>query len=349
MGHFTITDFTPRDMLRLLEEMPRPTNFLQSMFVKERNATNKVVLDIDKIFGKQLVARYSSREGDMNVVGKGGFSTNHFVAPYVTEKFCYKPSDIDIRGAGLTVYDDQVAYLSRFVERALNDLEDRFDRLEELQLAEALQEGTVTVDGKETNYTIDFEQSADHLVDSLDTDWSDPDAPMLDNLATYSALISDTGAPPPDVMICGGLAGACIPKNTAFLAALDNRRLMTGEINYQQLNQQRATYIGRVTGIGFDLAVYVYQGIYEKMVDGTRTAYRYIDPWNVILGSTNADVRFHYAKIENFKTGDFIGTRFPNQTEDDDGRQRAISLESSPLVGFHQTNAFVRLTVGSDD
>ena len=94
MGHFTITDFTPRDMLRLLEEMPRPTNFLQSMFVKERNTTNKVVLDIDKIFGRQLVARYSSREGDMNVVGKGGFSTNHFVAPYVTEKFCYKPSDI---------------------------------------------------------------------------------------------------------------------------------------------------------------------------------------------------------------------------------------------------------------
>jgi len=349
MGHFTITDFTPRDMLRLLEQMPRPTNFLQSMFVKERNTTNKTVLDIDKIFGRQLVARYSSREGDMNVVGKGGFSTNHFVAPYVTEKFCYKPSDVDVRGAGLTVYDDQVAYLSRFVERAMNDLEDRFDRLEELQLAEALQEGTVTVDGKETNYTIDFEQKDTHLVDSVDTDWSDPTADMLGDIATYSQLIADTGASPPNIAVCGGKAGGCIPKNTAFVNSLDNRRILTGEINYQQLNRQRATYIGRVMGIGFDVAVYVYSGIYEKMVDGTRTAYNYIDPWNVILGSTNADVRFHYAKIENFKTGDFIGTRFPNQTEDDDGRQRAISLESSPLVGFHDTDAFVRLTVGSDD
>lgn len=344
----TITDFTPRDMLRLLEQMPRPTNFLQTMFVKEKNTTNKTVLDIDKIYGKQLIARYSDRDGDMNQVGKDGFETLTFIAPYVTEKIAIKPSDVDIRLAGETVYSDPAMFLSRFVERSLADLEARFDRLEELQLAQALQEGVVTVQGKDVDREIDFEQDATHLVDAGTVDWSDTDADIIGDCSDYCQLVEDTGAPACDVLILGRSAANAFRQNTGILANLDNRRVNTGEINYRQLVDQRATYLGRLAGIGFDLEVYSYHGIYEYISSGTRTSAPYIDKWNAIFGSRAADIRMHYAKIENFKAGDFIGTRLPNQWETQDGKSRFISMESSPMIGFHQTNSFVRVTVGAD-
>jgi len=342
-----VAQYTPREMLRLMEQYPMPTNFLSSMFVKERNTTNKIYLEIDKIFGGQLVAGFTSRNGAPNIVGKAGYENHIHVAPYIYEQIPYTPSDVDIRQAGTTVYDNSAQYLGRRVESWLTDLEGRFNRNEEMQVAEALQTGVVLVQGKDVDYTVDFDMPAANIITLTGTDmWSDTtNSDPVQDLEDWAEQIEDSGAPGPDVLIGERKAMNYLINHPKVTGMIDNRRIERGEINVRLIRAQRATYLGTLRGQGLDIDLYSYQGMYEKVESGTKNSYRYMNDYTVVLASTSMDFRFHYGKIENFKTGDFIGERFPNRWESDDGKRRYLTMESSPLVGFHQPSAVVAAIV----
>ncbi len=337
--------FTPREMLAMMKQFPRPTDFLSSLFVKIRNMTNKTHIEIDKVIGNQVAAGYVSRQAGPNVVGKAGFNTLMHVAPYLYEQIPIKPSDLDVRAAGSDVYANPMDFYAARYSTWLGQLEDRFIRTEEQQVAEALLTGKVVVAGKGVAYEVDFGQDGTHIKDvSGSTPW-DTTGNFLDNIQAWVQQIDDTGAPGPNVLVGSSSAMRAAIDDDEVQALMDNRRVERGEINPRLIREQRATYLGNLRGIGFDLDLYSYQGMYQDISTGTAVTKRYItDKW-VILGSTAADVRFHYAKIENFKTGDFMGKRFPNNWESPDGKNRFLTMESSPLVGLHQTNAFIAAKV----
>ena len=322
-----VTQYTPKEMLRMMLQVPLPTNFLSSMLINERNMTNKTIIEIDQ------------------VIGKSGLSTLLHVAPYMYEQLPYKPSDVDVRGSGSTVYDDSAAFLAGRVERWLTDLENRFIRAEERQMAEALQSGIVTVSGKDVDYVVDFKQKAAHLLDvSISAPWTGA-ADKLAQIQEWAQLISDTGAPGAGILIADTKAMNLLLADTAILALLDNKRVERGEINFTQLREQRATFCGTLRGPGFDIDLYSYQGMYQTAAGSVLTTNRYMNDNTIILTSREMDTRFHYAKIENFKTGDFRGQRFPNHWETEDGKNRYMTMESSPLVGLHQPDGVVRVIV----
>lgn len=340
-----IAQYQVREMLALMRQRPRPTTFLSNLFVKSRRTSKTKYLEIDQIFGGQMVAGYVNRQGGPNVVGKGGYQTLIHVAPYVYEQLAYTPSDVDTRMAGNTVYDD-VDPVAMLVAEWLADLEDRFVRLEELQVAEALQDGIITVQGKDVDYTVDFQQSAEHKKTLTGDDrWGEVDEDILGNLRDWNEEIIDTGAPAPDVLIGDTKSIALLKANDEIRSLLDNRRIDTGAINPRQIRDQRATYEGRLAGSGFDVDIYTYQGMYQSIDSGVKTNHRYMDEYTVILASTSMDFRFHYGKIENFKAPGFMGTRFPNRWESQDGKQRFITMESGPMAGLHQPDAVIRCKV----
>jgi hypothetical protein len=340
-----VAQYTPKEMVRMMTQVPLPTNFLSAMLINERNITNKTIIEIDKVLGNQVVAGYVNRQGGPNVVGKAGYDTLLHVAPYIYEQLPYKPSDVDVRGADSTVYDNPAAYLATRVEAWLTDLENRFIRAEERQLAEALQTGKVEVDGKDVKYTIDFQQKATHLIDiSVSAPWTGA-ADKLAQIEGWCQQIDDTGAPGAGIMIGDSKSMNLLINDTAILALLDNKRVERGEINFELLREQRATFLGTLRGIGMNIDLYSYQGMYQTVNGATLTTHRYMNDNTIILTSRQMDTRFHYAKIENFKTGDFMGQRFPNRWESEDGKNRYITMESSPLVGLHQPDAVISVIV----
>lgn len=340
-----IAQYTPREMLQMMEQYPLPTNFLSSMFVKDRNETNKTVLEIDKLFGGQLVAGFTSRQGGPNIVGKAGGDTHIHIAPYIYEQVPYTPSDVDVRQAGTTVYDNSAQYLGQRVERWLSDLENRFNRNEEMQIAEALQTGQVHVQGKDVDYLVDYDMKAGHLITLAGADMWDGTPDKLAQLEAWAEMIEDTGAPGPDVLVGERKAMNMLINDDDIKDMIDNRRIDRGEINVRLIRGQRATYLGTLRGAGLDIDLYSYQGMYETIEAGVKTTHRYMNDYTVILASTQQDFRFHYGKIENFETGDFIGQRFPNRWQTRDGKRRYLTMESSPLAGFHQPDAVVTVVV----
>lgn len=343
--------YTPRMMAAAMRQYPRPTNFLMSMIGVNNNIirTNKKYIELDKVFGNHVVAGFTDRQGEPHVVGKGSFENRIHVAPYYKERVTFTPSDVDTRDAGTTIYEDQSNQIDRMVARGLNELQDRLDRAEELQTAEALQTGQINVSGKDVNYTIDFGMKAGHIITLAGADrWTEATPPdMLGQMSDWAQLIEDTGAPSPEWVIGERSAMDNLIKNTNILAYLDNRRVERGEIDIRLIRGQRATYLGTLRNVGLDVDLYAYQGMYSKMDAGTLTNYRYMNTAQIIMGSSLSDVRKYYTKIENLKAGGFMADRFPHIYQEADGSAEHLQVESGPMVGLHQPDAFVTVITTS--
>jgi len=340
-----VVQYSSREMLEAFKLAPRPTTFLQDMFVKKRNFTNKTTLEIDIDKGGQTIAPYVSRVGsDPTVVGKGGYDTLLHAAPYLYDEIIYTPSDADQRVPGETIYEsDPMGNIDTRVGDWLNKLRDRCIRREEQQLAEAMQTGKAVISGKDVDYTIDYQMDANHIITLAGADiWGSGTEKKIDQFEAWSALIQDKGEPAPDVCIMDLNAGQLLRKDTDFLALLNNRRVEMGEINPRQIKEKRATYMGALQAAGVDIDFYVYQGIYKNDA-GASVGFMNAD--QLILGSTMARTEFHYAKIENFNAPSFMGRQFPMQGIEPKGKRGFVSLESGPMAGFHNPDAFVTVNV----
>jgi hypothetical protein len=345
-----IGQYTRREMLELVRLRPRPTTFLQSMFVKREQIHGTKILEIDQIFGGRVSAGYVNRQDKGHVVGKGGFKNLIHIAPYVKELYDYTSSDVDERLAGQTQYESGPDPIAAFISEALADIEDRIIRLEEAQLAEALISGTVTVTGKGVDYTVDFGQAVAHKIALTGTArWTESTGDIIGNLQTWSLLPVRAGSKKPNVLVADVEAMELILANTTIKALLDNRRVDIGMINPREIAGQDADYVGHIAYPGFSLDLYTYQGERVVVSAGTPTSTPYLDSHRVILTNTEMDCRRHYGKIENLLCSGFRGKRFVNQWMENDGSTGHMSIESAPLIGLHEPSAVVSalVTAGS--
>lgn len=342
--------YTPRSMIAAMIQKPRPTSFLQDMTGVNNNIQrhNTKVIEIDKVFGNQLVAGYVARHGKANALGKRGYENHFHVAPYLKEMFSLTDEDTEVRDPGTTIYDGIGSFMPK-LGKGLDELRDRFRLVDEVQLADAMNTGTITIQGEGVDYVIDFDQAAAHLVTLTSTDlWSDTtNSDPSENLREWAELIDDKGAPNPEWVIGDTTAMRAFTRHPKVTGALDLRRVENGGLNYSLLRQQRATYIGRWVDIGVDVELYSYNGYYETSDGSTITQNRFMPAGTVFMGSSMGDMRKHFAKISNVKARDlnFFADQFPLIIEPDDGSSISVQLESSPMIGMHQPNAFVRAKV----
>lgn len=339
-----VVQYTTREMLDAMKQAPRPTTFLQDLVIGRRLYTDKTILEIDIDKGGETISPYVSRVGDPTPVGKDGFDTLLHAAPYIYDEITYTPSDGDQRTVGETIYQsDAQSNIDTRTADWLNKLQDRMIRREEQQVAEALQTGKVVVSGVGTAYTVDYQMDAGHIITLTGGDvWGSSTELKIDQFEAWSTLIQDKGAPTPEWAVLDFNSAQLLRKDSVFLALLDNRRVKMGEIDFKTINGQRASFIGTLDAIGLNIDLYSYQGSYKNDA-GTRV--RFMNDDQLILGSSQARVDMHYAKIENFNAPRFIGRQFPQMGIEPKGKKGYVSLESGPLVGLHQPDAFVTVNV----
>lgn len=344
-----INQTTPRTMIEAMRQAPRPTTLLQDLTgVNSRiRRHNTKYIEIDKVFGDQLIATYVARNGKAKPLGKKGYENHIHLAPYLKTIFTMTDEDTEVRDPGTTVYDGIGSFTPKLAE-GLNVMRDRFMRVDEQQLATALNTGAIAVSGEGVSYTISFDQDAGHLITLTGTDvWTNAASTPAANLRTWSQLPIRKGAPSPSWMVGDVDAIVAFAEHADITGKLDNRRIEQGQIDPEQLELQNATYYGTWKDAGVFLDLYTYQGFYETTDGSTVTKVNYMPAGTVFLGSRNADVRKHYCKISNTKARDlnFFADEFPLMIEPDDGSSISVQLESSRMIGLHQPNAFVRAKV----
>lgn len=344
-----VNEFTSRDMLSVMRQEPKNTTFLSSMFVGQRTTHSTKNINLDRVFGNRLTARYTNRHGDPAKLGRTGFSNIPFVAPYTYEEYEFSPSDLDDRLPGRTEWDvDPEENAAVFIDGALENLNTRLDVLEEKQVAEVLQTGELVVAGKGVSYTIDYGMAAGNKPTLTGGDrWSEASTrDILGDLQSWADIIEDAGAPTPGMVIGDRVSMGYVLADATIQAYLDNRRIEIGMLAPRYNPEQRATFIGTLNYPGLSLQLWSYHGTYDY-IDGSgdKQSARFMNANTVVMTSSSMNFSYEYGKIENFNAPGFRGARFPSYVEAPNGKTRSIMMESSPLPGFNQPDAVVAATV----
>lgn len=339
--------FNTRTMMRMLEQLKPAKTWLRDTIFNVATTHTSEYIDIDVQKGSRRIAVYVHPLHEGKMVDREGFKTFSYKAPYTKEKMVTTAQLYLNRQAGNTIYTGGETPTSRAQQQLgkdLRSLNQRIDRLEEVQAAEAIQTGKVTCIGEGINQIVDYQMSATHLPVLTGTDkWSDhtnsdPNA----DLSNWSLLIQQDSGLVPNRAIMGIDAAQDYLRNDKVLKDLDTRRLQAGQIDVTALAENGVQFLGDVRRPGLTVELYTYVEWYYDVV--AKVEKPLINPDKVIFYNTGARAERHYGAIEDLDALS-VTARFAKSWTTKDPSARWVMVQSAPLTAPHQIDAFLTATV----
>jgi len=327
--------FDYREMMGLLEKSFPPRVFLLDTFFPsvKTHETEHIDLDI-KRRGRRLAAFVSAtKEG--KVVDRSGYEAKSFRPPYIKEKKVTTAEDVLKRQPGELIYATPLSpeeRANRKLGEDLSDLRERQLRRICWMAAQLLLSGKVVCQGDGIDVTVDFGMSSDHVITlGAEDKWSVATSDPVGDLIDWKMIVSQDSGLVPDVAILGTDVAKAIRKNSLVMEQLNNRRVELGQINPQDL-PNGVTYIGNLESVD----LYSFDDWYE---DDEGDLQPMVPSGKVILGSSKAENFMHYGAIKDLgcmAVTDF----FPKSWVENDPSARFVMLQSAPIPGMHDIDAF---------
>ncbi|MCF6179865.1 MAG: major capsid protein [Geopsychrobacter sp.] len=342
----TVSLFKPRTMMAAIDQRQGPTTFLLRTFFPGEEIFGTKAVDIEIIKGKRRLAPFVSPVRKGKLIEKEGRSMSTFEPPYVKPLKTLSPSDLAAPNAGETIYAGGKNHAQRLAEKTgklLAEADDDITAREEWMAAQALDSGIIVVKGDGVDTAVDFGMSGSHKVTLTGTDlWtdqanSDPGA----DLRTWAELNAKDSGVVSTIALMGTDSGAAFSNHPKVTAKLDNKNIEQGKID-PKLLPEGVTFLGTYRDIGVNIDIYTYQSWFTDD-DGITKSYMPVD--KVWLGSDKAKNKKLYAAIQDLDAGNFAVRRFPKSWTTPDPSMRFILVQSAPLPGLLQPDAFVSAKV----
>jgi len=336
----TIDMYTPRLMMRALDQVKVPKRFFHSTFFSRTftHTTKEVELDVRK--SKRRVAVYVSPIQDGVVVEREGFETRVTKPAYVKEMTTLRPQELETRAFGENIYNPMspAQRAAQTLGEDLAMLDERLVRREEIMCAEAVLTGKVNVRGKGINVQVDFGyvDGVNKVIPAIS--WGNSDADPMRDMDTWRRNT---------VQRCGFLPNICIVGSEVAWAIINNPKLeeRLNIINFQMGRiapgggnlAEGIMYYGEImlpTGI---VPLYSYDEWYTDPVTGEDVPMFPAD--TLLFGSTQVRSEFHYGLIQNLRSLQ-AASRFAFSWQKDDGSARFVQLESAPMPNLFEVDAF---------
>ncbi|MCQ4274517.1 major capsid protein [Stutzerimonas degradans] len=334
--------FDTRTMLEAVEQMKPARRFLQQTFfnagVPRTFATKNV--DIDIIKGQRKMAPFVHPRLPGSTVLRDGYASNTYAPPYIQPKLETTAELILKRAAGDNPYatTTPLERAGRQLGKDLADLDDQIARREEWMCAQALSTGQIRVLGEGVDDTIDFLMAADHKI-TLTTDvWTAAASDPLANLRAWKRKIAKDSGRTANVAVLSGEATDAFQSNDMVMKQLNTRRVDLGLIVPQEL-PDGVTYLGYLNDPGIDL--YAYD---EWYLDDAGDEQPMIAAGGLILGASNTRNAMLYGAIQDLEaieSGMVEAARFPKSWVTQEPSARWLKLQSAPLAGLLEPDAFI--------
>ena len=340
--------FDLRTMLAAVERMPRPRRFLTTTFFgAEPIVAPTEHIDIDIIKGNRRMAPFVMPNRPGSVVKRSGSVMRSYKPAYVKPKMPTRAGHLLSRQAGENVYSTRTP-LDRAGDqlgRDMQDLDDRISRREEWMIARALTTGQVHVIGDGVNDIIDYQMDAENLVTEA-TLWTAAGADPIADLRKYKRRVSKKSGRTANACVMSAEAADAFLSNEKVLEKLNTRRVDMGMIKPEQL-PDGVTYLGYINDPGLDL--YSYDEWFtpdsdseedESLLDDEPM----IPAGGLIVGTTSSRNSMLYGAIEDVEAiegGLFDVDRYPKSWTEKDPGVRWLMMQSAPIPGFHEPDAFV--------
>jgi len=290
-------------LIDVYAERSTPTSFLRSFFPVTTSPTKEISIEVQRGTEKIAVDVMRGSEGNRNAFS---LSTEKiFVPPYFREYFDATDIDLYDRLFGSTEISGAVfaAFLSRVADR-LRMLQDKIERAYELQCAQVLQTGIVTLNN---GVNIDFKRKADSMVDLNATTgyWTVNGHDLYADIVTGGNFLRQKGKIQGGTMnlILGAGALSAMFANTVFVARQDLVNMPLDTLRPPQRDSVGGVYHGQISAGPYRVNVWSYPEFYDN-ANGDSTPY--IDDDNAILLPETPRFKLSFAAVPQLLKGDSV-------------------------------------------
>lgn len=323
----------------LVERGFQATQFLREIIGGTGETTHSTAkIDFDSISDSHQIAPYIKRGDNATTVTNQGFQTNSYQPPLIMVETPINPKDLEIKAPGRNEYDS--ADLSRIGEmliKANRNKEAMIQRAEELQYAELMQSGAITVrdvNGNALGDAIDYQRNAALTTaltggDRWDQSGSDP----IELLEGFIRTMNSKNGNTPTKLILGINSGAAFMGNAKVQEKADILRgQMDAAFNREWIEKFKAR---KVFDNAAGMEVWIYNGFYRNSAGEIV----YYVPENGAILVNPADFENHYGGVteivqdENGERTEMIAAkRIMDIRVNKDIKQTVARIESAPLA-----------------
>lgn len=285
-------------LVDIYQERPKTSGLLRSFFKVKEVLTRYVSVEV--IRGTELVAIDVLRgtQGNYNTFSKS--TERIYEPPFYREYFNISAlQGYDTVFGSEIVSDRSFAILIDEVRTKLNTIVDMIERAYELQCAQVLETGIVTMANGDN---INFGRKGGSLVDNSSTTWATGTNNPLTHLASGAKFLRETGKCQGAnvVAIMGASAFAALLNNESFQKQKDIKDISTGMLREPQRNAVGGSYHGRQSIGSYTCDIWTYPESYEN-TSGTNVPY--INDKKVVMVPENPNFTLAFAGVPAIVNG----------------------------------------------
>jgi hypothetical protein len=328
--------FGTREMTEAIEQLKPVGNFFRATFFgRPPEEHNSETVDIDLYKGQRKVAAYTRSSAKSTPLARTKFKTGGFTIPYIKLSRSLEAAQTLLRMPGENIYNNRTP-AQRAQEQIVKDLaeiEEAIQRAEELQAAQAIINGKVTIKGEEIDAEIDLQRDAALTFVSA-TLWDAAGVDIHALLRSWARLVFQKSGFTPDIAIMSPEALDAFFADPGVQNLLDNRRISAGNVD---TSQSTAPFPGaRRYGEFAGFEIWEYHELYLDEADNTEKTL--VPAKNVVLASRNMRCKPHYGPIKDF--GALVPMRrFAKSIEEQDPSMKVAIVQTAPAFINHDPDA----------
>lgn len=341
-------EFT-KTLIAVYQERLKPTAFLRSFFPTVTAPTKYVSIEVERMGEKIAVDVVRGTEGNRNSFSRSSEKT--YLPPIWREYFDATQLDLYDRvlGAQGNAQAPLFAALLNSVADRIGTLQDKIERAKELQCAQVLQTGIVTLQHGDN---IDFKRKNTSIVDAGAGNYFannvDP-FKMFEAGATFLRQVGRSGDGTFNAIL-GSTALADLLANTKFLARQNTFNMVLDSVIMPVRNALGMTFHGTITAGAYKVQLWAYPQFYDAAADNASTPY--IDPKLVVMLPTMPNFKFAHAAVPQligepgqepiqgeYVVGDYVDRRLATHIFDIQSAAVPIPVAVDQIYTFRGTAA----------
>ncbi len=326
-----MADYTTREMIEAINQVPPVRSFLQRTFfpVDQAHVSEKVEFDVRK--GKRIMAPFVSPRKGGKVITRQGFHTNQFTTPKIAPERPMTVDDITKRLIGENVYSQKTPEEreDELLSNDMTELEESIDRRKEWMARQVLYEGKVDVVDEEEgiDIQIDFRFTNIYVL-AEDEQWFLATVNPVKTLRPIrKSIIRKTGKAP-DIMIFASDVIESFMENPAVLEAMDVLNMKNVKIEPRVVDPA-LTFYGRIAEL--DMDIYTYD---EWFLNDDGEEESIIPPGTVLMAHSDGEGQIEYGlvtQMEDKKFRSYVGRLVPKIWADETDEVKKVRMTSRPL------------------
>jgi hypothetical protein len=320
-------------LIDVYQERIRPTSFLGSFFPKVPSPTKLVSIEVERGFEKIAVDVVRGTEGNRNTFSK---STEKIFEPPLFREF-FDATQLDLYDRVLGSQGNAQAPLFTALLNSVADrlglLQDKIERANELQCAQVLTSGIVTL--KQAT-SINYKRKAASIVDDGAGQYF---ASAIDPFPKFEAgcnFLRQVGKSGDAVFnaILGTTALSDLLNNAKFQARQSMFQMALDQVTGPVRNSVGASYHGRITAGTYKVDLWSYSQFYDDPDTGVSTSY--LDAKKVIMIPSNPRFKMAFGAVPRLigEPGDMpvAGAYVVGEFIDKRRTTHEFDIQSAPLA-----------------